>query len=89
MRACEQAVNGIVLVKPGVKLEGTRGVTPVSHQIANDGEERYNIDTGTKHLVVGDVANLEEVSGVSLGEGIVQLTSLVVVPDASISAQTE
>jgi hypothetical protein len=61
------SIDGEVLVEPRVELDGTRHVAPVSHEIANDGEQRNNVHTRPDHLVVRDVANLEMVSEMATG----------------------
>ncbi len=56
--ARDHAVGGHVAVEPGEELGGAGGVAPVAHEVADDGEQRDDVDAGAQHLVVGDVADL-------------------------------
>lgn len=46
-----------VSVQPGDHLLGTRGVPPVPHEIASNGEQAHGVHASLGHSVVGDVAD--------------------------------
>lgn len=57
MTASQVSVGGHVPVEPGQELQGARGVPPVAHQVADDGEEADDVDSGLLHLRVCQVAD--------------------------------
>ena len=61
MVASKNTIDRHVLVKVRQNLLSTRGVAPVAHQVANNSEERVHLDTSSRHLVVGRIA--DEFSG--------------------------
>lgn len=67
--AGKEAPDGVVDVQPGDELLGTGGVAPVAHEVADNGEQADNLDTGVGHAVVGDVADESRVGARGLGVG--------------------
>lgn len=63
------AVDGEVLVKVGKHLRGTRDVSPVPHEVANDREQADDLHTCVSHPVVGDLADESRRAARGLGIG--------------------
>lgn len=61
MTTGKHSVDRHVAVKVRQDLGGTGGVPPVPHEVANDGEERDELDAGTFHAGVCRIA--DELSG--------------------------
>lgn len=57
MTTSHVASSRVVLSEPGVDLSSTRLVSPIAHELADDGEQTDNLNTGVAHAVVGHVTD--------------------------------
>ena len=73
--ASDHTVDREVLVKERKNLLSTGGVAPVTHEIADNGEERDELDTSLLHARVGSVTDELRVGagGLDVGEDGVAL----------------
>lgn len=70
MGSRDHAIGRIILAQPGQQLGGARGGPPVAHQVADDGEQRDDVDDGARHAVVGDVPDQRRRRAGSLDVGL-------------------